>query len=378
MKALVTDAHLREVVAGIRGLGRGGIPVVALASGPSAAGVWSRYVVSRSFVPESAVHSHDLPDTIAAIARRRRPIVLYPGAEETLNALVEATGPPPAVRLPYGCLDALRLLRDKKRLAELANEAGLAVPATVTSGYASDLPLRHVDYPCVVKPIRSGSALSTTRVVHSAGDLERVLEPLPPTEPLLVQERYAGSLMAVALVIDASGHLLARFQQESHGVWPPEAGVSSTAVSVAPDERLIGRAAEVLRVAGYSGLAQLQFIRGERGPLLIDVNPRFYGSLPLALASGVNLPAIWHGSVAFGERSRVGDYRVGVTYRWLRADVAAAIQGSPRTVLRLAPRPRVGAVWAPDDPLPSLVSTAGTLARAMQRRLPSRSGRRGA
>ena len=50
---------------------------------------------------------------------------------------------------------------------------------------------------------------------------------------------------------------------------------------------------------GFGGLAQLQFVQAPGGaPALIDVNPRFYGSLPLALACGVNLPDAWHALVS--------------------------------------------------------------------------------
>jgi len=38
------------------------------------------------------------------------------------------------------------------------------------------------------------------------------------------------------------------------------------------------------RQAGYWGLVDLQFLDTASGPLLIEVNPRFYGSLALALA----------------------------------------------------------------------------------------------
>jgi len=372
VKALATDAHLREVVAGIRGLGRGGVPVVALASRPSAAGLWSRYVVSRRLAGDSTVHSAALDGVIAGIGRDHGPLVVYPGAEETINALVETVRPSPRVLLPYASLEAVRLLRDKRALAELAREAGLTAPATIAEGHAGDLARASIGVPCALKPVRSGSALATTRVVRSAPELRRVLGKLPATEPVLAQELYRGTLMAIALVIDGAGRPLARFQQASRRIWPREAGVSSLAVSVAPDERLVKKAVAVLRGASYAGMAQLQFIDGARGPLLIDVNPRFYGSLPLALASGVNLPAIWHAAVVDGSRPDTRDYRVGVTYRWLRADVAAAMGGAPGALLRRASRPRTGAVWAADDPLPALVSTAGTAALAARRRLPGR------
>ena len=58
-------------------------------------------------------------------------------------------------------------------------------------------------------------------------------------------------------------------------------------------------------------------------------------------------------------------YRAGVTYRRLEADVHAARAGSPRRLLSRAPRPRAGAMWASDDPLPGAVLGAEVLLETM-------------
>jgi hypothetical protein len=47
-----------------------------------------------------------------------------------------------------------------------------------------------------------------------------------------------------------------------------------------------------------------------------------------------------------------------VRYRWLEGDVVAALRGSPGRVLPLRPRPRAGAVWLRDDPVPSALLAA--------------------
>ncbi len=68
---------------------------------------------------------------------------------------------------------------------------------------------------------------------------------------------------------------------------------------------------------GYNGIFQAQF----SGATLLDINPRVYGSLSLAVAAGVNLPAIWCARVA----GSIGPTRLrgrpGVRYRWLEGDV---------------------------------------------------------
>jgi hypothetical protein len=100
------------------------------------------------------------------------------------------------------------------------------------------------------------------------------------------------------------------------------------------------------------------------------VNTRFYGSMPLALASGVNLAAAWH-AVAVGSPcpATLPDYRTGVSYRSLRHEFAAAVNGSPGLLMRRAPRPTSGALWARDDPVPSALLTAQTMSASLGRRL---------
>jgi predicted ATP-grasp superfamily ATP-dependent carboligase len=58
-----------------------------------------------------------------------------------------------------------------------------------------------------------------------------------------------------------------------------------------------------------------QFIRNSRGEhYLIDLNPRIYGSLALAIAAGMNLPGIWT-DLLLDRRPCVDGYRVGVRFR---------------------------------------------------------------
>jgi predicted ATP-grasp superfamily ATP-dependent carboligase len=113
----------------------------------------------------------------------------------------------------------------------------------------------------------------------------------------------------------------------------------------------------------------MQFMSARKGAALIDVNPRFYGSLPLATAAGVNLAAVWH-AVTLGEPVAPEEpYRVGVTYRWLEGEIAAAFNGARRELFAPAPRPRSGAMWASDDPVPSAMLAAEAAWARIARRL---------
>ena len=137
---------------------------------------------------------------------------------------------------------------------------------------------------------------------------------------------------------------------------PPDA--VSRSVSVAPDEELVDRVAALLHAAGYWGLAQVDLMGSARGPLLLDVNPRFYGCLPNALRCGAELATRLH-AVACGDppAPRRLAYPAGVTYRWLEADLSAALMaGDWGRLWRRTPAPRVGAMWSPPTRCPRCCS----------------------
>jgi predicted ATP-grasp superfamily ATP-dependent carboligase len=214
-----------------------------------------------------------------------------------------------------------------------------------------------VQLPCVIKSANPVTKLGSAHVITSEDQLRHMLwwHALPEDEPLLVQELVQGTMSSVELVIGPDGAVAARFQNRVTRTWPSAGGSISSAVSVEPDEELVERAARMLLEAEYWGLAQLDFIDAERGLTLVDVNPRFYRCLPLAIACGVNLPATWHDVATGGPAPRPDSYRVGVTYRWLEGDIAAAARGSPGRLFRPGRRAEAGTMWAADDPLPSVL-----------------------
>jgi len=370
--ALVTDVHLRSAVATVRGLGAAGIEVLALAPRRSSAGRWSRHAAVRLVGPGADSDREGFAACVVAAAGRE-PLVVLPGSEAALDALTPMLGAAPAgVLLPFGDASALAAVRDKRSLARLARDAGLSVPRVVAEVVAGG-PVADVAMPCVAKPPVPGAPPGQAVVVRSAAQLAALLSVLPAGSPLLLQERLEGPLLSLQLVLDTDGRVVERFQALASRTFPEGAGPSSSAVSVAPDERLIGRVAGMAAGCGFHGLLQVQLVSSRRGPVMIDANPRCFGSLPLALACGANLPAAWHG-LAVGERGGgPSDYRLGVRYRWLEADIVSALRGHPGHLLERGGGRAAGAMWQRDDPLASLIlatsAAGGYVARGARRTL---------
>jgi predicted ATP-grasp superfamily ATP-dependent carboligase len=69
----------------------------------------------------------------------------------------------------------------------------------------------------------------------------------------------------------------------------------------------------------WRGVAMVEFRIDPRDntPKLMEVNPRFWGSLHLSILSGVDFPHMLYKLEKEGDVSPVMDYRAGVKCRWL-------------------------------------------------------------
>lgn len=362
--ALVVEAQLRGALAGLRGLGRAGIPVAVLGDSASAAGRWSRYATRRLVAPAgddvAAQGAH-----LAGLAEEQGALLPFPGSERGIDIVVAAAERSSAIVPPFS-LDALEVLRRKPKLAAFAAGAGVRTPPTVVETTVSALRAAPPELPCVVKPVRQEGAVRSATLVDTPGEIGALLGRFEEDDDLLVQPVVPGSLSSLGIVMDREGGVLAAYQQVSVRTWPARAGSSAAAVGVTPDPEVLEGTARLLRAAGYWGLAEVEYLLAPEGATLIDVNPRFYGCLAPAATREVNLPAAWHAAV-HGATAGTGSppaYRAGTAYRWLEADAVAALRGQPGRLLRRSPRPVVGSTWAADDPVPgALMARAAVVGR---------------
>ena len=118
---------------------------------------------------------------------------------------------------------------------------------------------------------------------------------------------------------------------------------------------------ELLDALNWHGVAMVEFKREERtGHLyLMEINPKFWGSLDLALASGVNFPVL-DVCMALGEDIPYSeDYQVGLKFYWPLDGEIRHILENPRAVFPvlldcLDPRVRSN-LWL-SDPMPGFYS----------------------
>jgi len=379
---VAVDVHLRSGVAGLRALGEAGLDPVALGRTWGDAGLWSRHAADRAVVAGRSQSPRCFTDALGRLVGDVGPVVPYPGMERTIDLILAAANTRPDVVAPFPA-GATCVLRKKSNLAPLADDAGIAVPRTWIVGTPAELRRARIGFPCAVKSDDPVGSLSGTRIVEGREAVHRLLDRVPQDGPLIVQERIEGPLVCLAVVVDREGAVVSRFQHVAHTTWPAEAGPTARAVSVVPDRDLVARAGQLVRAAGYWGLVQLDFLPGSDGHAIIDANPRYYPALALATKCGVNLPGAWHQVVLGAPTTTPVPYRVGMSYRWVEADVMAALRGRPGRLLYRGGESTTGAMWDTEDPVPAaLLAAVAVASRPVKRvsRLVSatrRVGRRG-
>jgi predicted ATP-grasp superfamily ATP-dependent carboligase len=380
---LVAGYDQYSVLAAVRALRTAGYKPWFAVSGPGRryAGR-SRATAGTVPVPDPAVDGEGLVRELAAAAGRLSAAVVVPSAETHLVALAGREAEFPETTLGVPSRERVERATDKAQLAELAAAAGLQTPPTkrIIPGDATSISA--FGFPAIVKSSRSiivgpdGNVLRYPTRFLSAEQADKALEGFANGEGL-VQPYVPGSLVSVAGV-SWDGELVCAMHQASIRIWPVPAGVSSYAVTVPPNVELEQGVSRLLQSIGWSGVFQAQFIRSPKGEhYLIDLNPRIYGSLALAVAAGLNLPGIWV-DLLLGRRPNVGGYRVGVRFRQEEKDVLALARllvngGWSRHELQgLVPsRDTTHALFSLRDPLPLLLSAVN-----LSRRLVSKRGRR--
>ena len=328
MRALiVTVGRARGSLAAVRALSRAGWSVgVGTPDGKGMVAA-SRCCHHRHIVPRPRGRGEGF---IAGVQRAVRDVgydVVFGGADDWMAALATYRDRIPT-RVAHPVANIVTAALDKLELGKRAASVGLIGPRTAP---ATEKVLAAWDGPIVVKcrshwhpGQRHEYRVEARRYANVAAAIDRVRMLRDVGFEPIVQEPVDGRLEAL-IGFFHEGRLLGRVQQESCRLWPTPSGVSARAETVPVDEELSRRAAALLADFGWSGLVELQFLTDARGVRhLIDLNGRFYGSMALAVAAGVNLPNVWARQVVGRPEPYPEDGRTGVRFVWTAGDLRRA------------------------------------------------------
>lgn len=327
---LVLDANQRSALAVTRSLGESGqfLITTADATAEALAGA-SRHSQAYLQHPDPGHQPRDFIAWLKDLTIRQHFDLVMPTTEVTSQLLLACKNELPSIELPFAPYETVMALSDKISLVELAKSLNIPVPDSRIFKNAAELDGVSISYPCVLKPALSRIFTgddwihTVVKIIHDEPGLQQALESSPylKTTPFMLQSFIPGHGGGIFCLYN-NGQPLQFFAHERLREKPPEGGVSVLSRSVPVDEELKASAQKLLGAVNWHGVAMVEFrITPEGKAYLMEVNTRFWGSLQLAVDSGVNFPLMLAKAQLGYPVASTDDYRLNQRLRWLLGDV---------------------------------------------------------
>lgn len=345
MRVLVLDGNQNQAVASVRSLARAGHRVLAGDSSAWSKAGLSKYCSQSFQYPPPSRSTAPFVERIVEIASTEPGTLVLPMTEATTlpisvhREVLFSAGA--RLVLPCHC-DLLRAF-DKDETTRLAVSLGIAVPQTTVMS-ANENPHQTaaaVRYPVVLKP-RSSQELSSReirvtgrpRYASNPQEFVNAFEEISRRATIILVQQYVEGEGTGYFALMRHDELRAEFaHRRIRDVYPTGSG-SAVRVSVAPDPEIREAALAILRALKWHGVAMVEF-RKQQGkpPVFLEVNGRFWHSLPLACYAGVDFPLLLTQMAETGDVDFPPAYLIGVRCRWLVGDfrhLAEVWRGAPQ------------------------------------------------
>ena len=323
---LVVGDDMRIFISVVRSLGRAGIDVHVFPFAATSVALASRFISQVHRAPDFEEDHNGWSRALVALLIERTFDLVIPCADAAIMVLHGNLALFPHQRLAIPGNDAIEKLFDKERTHELCNKLGIpTAPWRRLQETDTDEELIELfGFPLVVKPRRShwvdsGRSREKVHIIEGRRELLQCLSAISDKSSFLVEGFFEGSGTGLSVLCNG-GAVLQAFQhrrlREGRG------GCSSYRISETINMEL-RRAAELICLnMGHSGVCMFEFrINPHSGKwILLEVNARFWGSMPLPLSLGIDYPKLLFDLLVEGKQSDQKAYAVGVRSRNILLD----------------------------------------------------------
>jgi predicted ATP-grasp superfamily ATP-dependent carboligase len=301
VRAILTFARGWNALAAARSLGRRGIEVIAgdeYAFSPTS---FSKYTIASFLYPNPDRDPEEFLSRLDEIIRQYsvpgQEYVLMPFHKETYLIARNRARFEPLIKMAIPAIEKIRQVDDKGSLARLCNERGTPIPLTIVVDSAAEFrnAAETFSYPAFVKVRRSAAAVgvkqvrSATEAVTAADEFAKRFH-LGAEEYPLLQAAVPGDDYCTTFLFD-HGQSRATMTYHNLRTYPVKSGTGVLRETI-HSPAMENTGAELLGSLGWHGVAEIDFRWDGTSskPLLIEVNPRFWGGLPQSVASGWDYP----------------------------------------------------------------------------------------
>lgn len=326
-RVLVLGEDTRSFLSVIRSLGSAGMEVDIVTLLNTTPALKSKYVTNAYKLNYQAFTQIEWSEKVTAIIKDGDYDLIVPCDERSLYPLLdiqESTKTKANFAIPDR--NILGPLFDKEETRKLAVELGINVASGEHCSFndtSSEALISKYSLPLVLKPTKSYESeqlnqRNTVLIARSTSDIELFKQ---QNEQCLVEQYFEGTGMGVS-VFSWKGKIRAAFAHKR--VSEPEQGGGSSyrkACLLPPD--MLDACQKICIHLNYSGVAMFEFKHNNSSNewILIEINARFWGSLPLAIFAGVDFPKILATYLLTKEKTHKLTYNLKAHARSLTSDL---------------------------------------------------------
>jgi len=228
-------------------------------------------------------------------------------------------------------LDILEQASDKNNTFALAASIDIPIPKSITLSNLGELSevQQLLTYPVVIKPSRSVAGTEgdiriklNVQYAFFEQELAKKCSEILPYTTILLQEYFIGDGVGVEILAD-HGEIIYAFQHKRLHELPLTGGGSCLRESVAINPQLLAYSKRIIKAINWHGVAMIEYKHCDKTneSRLIEINGRFWGSLPLAVSAGADFPYYLYQLLVLNTKTQAQPAAKGVQSRKLKDDL---------------------------------------------------------
>ncbi|MFZ2253452.1 MAG: ATP-grasp domain-containing protein [Minisyncoccia bacterium] len=309
MSAIILDGQLKSALAAVRSLGRAGISVSVGAVRETGMALHSRHASAWFVYPSPYTDQEGFIREVKKEAKRLgdKPVVYAFSDATYLSLYSHRKDLCEYMTLIFPDEKSVEIAYDKAATYSLARVSGVPTMSTYTpESYEEIVRLSEtLTYPAVLKTRRSVTWKDGVGIFGSASfvqdkedlknnfqELKEKLGEAPLVQDFLLGEEYGVEMLA------QNGEVYARVSHHRMRSLSPTGGASVLKETLRESDlknTMETYAAKLAKVLAWSGPIMVEFKvdSDTREPRLMEINGRFWGSLPLSVSAGVDMPYLY-------------------------------------------------------------------------------------
>lgn len=315
---LITDGQSRQALAAVRSLGRAGLHVMIAEREKITLAGCSRFAAKTFVYPDPTEDEDGCVSALETIILAEHVTMVLPMTDRSLIPLAKNAKEFSTTILPFPSLETIMIARDKSHTVDLAKEVGVPTPKTVTIRSLTDL-ASITTFPVFLKP-SMGSGSRGIRIVRSMEEFRtESTTMLREFGTFLAQEIIPreGAEIGCYVLCGPDHRPVASLIQKRLRSFPAHGGPSTLRVTM-HDAHILEESVRLLAHIGWLGPAMVEWKVDPRDgiPKLMEINPRFWGSLEGSISAGVDFPLLTYRTFTDNPPSALPSYRDGMLSHW--------------------------------------------------------------